>query len=106
MPLLAIQYVFNTYGSTESRYRNISRYGFARRYSPLDQSLRCRHEETLGPLLPSECSEDSDQTVDAQADLSLRWAQSFCWFCHEVAQIVFKFVYLVPAYDSLHRNSE
>ena len=28
----------------------------------------------------------SDWT-DAQADLSLRWAQkSFCWFCHEVAQ--------------------
>ena len=25
--------------------------------------------------------------ADAQADLSLRWAQrSFCWFCHEVAQ--------------------
>ena len=26
--------------------------------------------------------------ADAQADLSLRWAQrSFCWFCHEAAQI-------------------
>ena len=26
--------------------------------------------------------------VDAQADLSLRWAHMpFCWFCHEVAQI-------------------
>ena len=25
--------------------------------------------------------------ANAQADLSLRWAQrSFCWFCHEVAQ--------------------
>ena len=25
--------------------------------------------------------------LDAQTDLSLRWAQrSFCWFCHEVAQ--------------------
>ena len=25
--------------------------------------------------------------ADAQADLSLRWAQkSFCWFCHEAAQ--------------------
>ena len=46
-------------------------------------------------------SEDSDQTgwmpwliwvfadwVDAQADLSLRWAhRSFCWFCHEAAHI-------------------
>ena len=35
MPLLAIQYIFNTYRNTESPYRNISRYGFARRYSPL-----------------------------------------------------------------------
>ena len=26
--------------------------------------------------------------ADAQADLSLRWAQSFCWFCHEAAQIL------------------
>ena len=26
---------------------------------------------------------------DAQAYLSLRWAQmSFCWFCHEVAQVI------------------
>ena len=23
--------------------------------------------------------------ADAQADLSLRWAHSFCWFCHVVA---------------------
>ena len=29
--------------------------------------------------------------ADAQADPSLRWAHiSFCWFCHKVAQIVFK----------------
>ena len=29
--------------------------------------------------------------VDAQADLSLRWAhRSFCWFCHEVAQVMFR----------------
>ena len=25
--------------------------------------------------------------ANAQADLSLRWAQSFCWFCREVAHI-------------------
>ena len=35
MTLLAIQYVFNTHRNTESPYRIISRYGFARRYSPL-----------------------------------------------------------------------
>ena len=27
------------------------------------------------------------RSMDAQADLSLRWAhKSFCWFCHAVAQ--------------------
>ena len=35
MTLLAIQYVFSTYRNTESPYRNISQYGFARRCSPL-----------------------------------------------------------------------
>ena len=25
--------------------------------------------------------------ADAQADLGLRWAQSFCWFCHEAAHM-------------------
>ena len=37
-------------------------------------------------------SEVSDQTgrMDAQADLSFSWAQrSFCWFCHEAAQMMF-----------------
>ena len=39
----------------------------------------------------------SSDWADAQADLSLRWAQSFCWFCHEVAQICFVwFVVLGP----------
>ena len=29
--------------------------------------------------------------VDAQADLSFSWVQrSFCWFCHEAAQIMYK----------------
>ena len=38
-------------------------------------SLRCPHEERLGP---------------AQVDLSLRWAhRSFCWFCHAQAQYKF-----------------
>ena len=27
--------------------------------------------------------------MDAQADLSVRWAHMpFCWFCHEVAQLI------------------
>ena len=34
-------------------------------------------------------SEDRSDWADAKADLSLRWAhRSFCWFCHEVAQIL------------------
>ena len=35
-------------------------------------------------------SEDWSDWVDAQADLSLRWAhRSFCWFCHEAANIYY-----------------
>ena len=34
------------------------------------------------------CSIDSSDWADAQVDLSLRWVQrSFCWFCHEAAQM-------------------
>ena len=34
--------------------------------------------------------------ADAQADLSLRWAHiSFCWFCHEAAQMCFGLCYYV-----------
>ena len=33
-------------------------------------------------------SKDSDQPMDAQADLSLHWEhRSFCWFCHEAAHL-------------------
>ena len=56
-----------------------------------DQSLRCPHEEKLGPQLSIERTakcEDWSDWAGAQADLSLRWAQRpFCWFCHEVANI-------------------
>ena len=52
-------------------------------------SHRCPHEETLGPLLPIESTVKTDQTRDAQADVSVRWAHmSFCWFCLAAAQIV------------------
>ena len=37
--------------------------------------------------------EDWSNWVDAQAELSLRWAhRSFCWFCHAPAQLPFVFV--------------
>ena len=33
---------------------------------------------------------DKTNKMDAKADLSLHWAhRSFCWFCHEAAQIYF-----------------
>ena len=54
-----------------------------------DQSLRCPHEESWGPELPTErtaktlirlggCPDWSESSVGPQ---------SFCWFCHETAQI-------------------
>ena len=53
-----------------------------------DQSLRCPHEESLGPYLPIEhivkilirlggCTGWSESSLGAH---------SLCWFCHEVAQ--------------------
>ena len=46
-----------------------------------DQSFRCPHEESLGPYLPNERTSKTmirlggwSDWVDAQADLSIRWA--------------------------------
>ena len=42
-----------------------------------DQSLRCPHEESLGPELPIERTAIlRSDWADAQADLSLRWVHS------------------------------
>ena len=42
-----------------------------------DQSLRCPHEESLGPELPIKRKQRLwSDWADAQADLSLRWAHS------------------------------
>ena len=67
-----------------------------------DQSLRCSHEETLGPYLPSErrvktlfrlggCLGWSESLLDAQ---------SLCWFCHVVAHMYFPMnrLYLVSLF--------
>ena len=54
-----------------------------------NQSLRCPHEESLGPYLPTErtaktllrlggCRGSSESSLGAH---------SFCWFCHEAAHI-------------------
>ena len=53
-------------------------------------SLRCPHEETLEVLsyLLSKQRRLCSDCADVQADLSLRWAHTFCWFCHAAAQII------------------
>ena len=54
-----------------------------------DQSLRCPHEESLNPYYPLSAQRRFwSDWADAQADLSLRWAQmSVCWFCHKAAHM-------------------
>ena len=64
-----------------------------------DQSMHCPPEAKLVPKLPIERTAKTlirlggrrlwSDWADAQADLSLRWAQSsFCWFSHETARNV------------------
>ena len=54
-----------------------------------DQSLRCLHEESLDPWLSIECTEKTLIRLGwypGWSESSLG-AKSFCWFCHEEAQI-------------------
>ena len=54
-----------------------------------DQSLRCPHEETLGPYLPIERTAKTLIRLGrcpGWSESSLG-AQSFCWFCHVVTQL-------------------
>ena len=54
-----------------------------------DQSLRCPHEETLDPKLPTERTAKTLIRLGGRpgwSESSLG-AQSFCWFCHVVAQM-------------------
>ena len=55
-----------------------------------DQSLRCPHEETLGPSYPLSAQwRIWSDWADAKAHLSLRWAHMpFYWFCNEAAQLL------------------
>ena len=59
-------------------------------YPPSLINLRCALSGySWGPNVSS-CGQRRlwSDWADTYADLSLRWAQrSFCWFCHEVAQI-------------------
>ena len=54
-----------------------------------DQSLRCPHEESLGPYLPIEHIAKTQIRLGrcpGWSESSLG-AQSFCWFCHVVAHV-------------------
>ena len=54
-----------------------------------DQSLRCPHEESLGPYLPIERTAKTLIRLGGcpgWSESSLG-AKSFCWFCREAAQI-------------------
>ena len=53
-----------------------------------DQSLRCPHEESYGPKLPTECTTKTLIRLggcSSWSESSLG-ANSFCWFWHGVAQ--------------------
>ena len=53
-----------------------------------DQCLHWPHEETLGPQLPIERTAKTDQTWRMPRLIRVGWAhRSFCWFCHEAAQM-------------------
>ena len=50
-----------------------------------DQSLRCPHEESLGPYLPTERTVKT--LIGLGCSASSLGAQSFCWFCHGAPQV-------------------
>ena len=56
-----------------------------------DQSLRCPHEESLGPKLPIECTGKTLIRLGGcpgWSESSLG-RQSLCWFCHVVARVMY-----------------
>ena len=55
-----------------------------------------------GPSFHHADSEDWSDWVDAQADLSLRWARKpFCWFCQDAAQLFGEFSWMfTPEFPS------
>ena len=55
-----------------------------------NQSLRCLYKESLGPQLPIECTAKTQIRLGgcpSWSESSLG-TQSFCWFCHEAAQLL------------------
>ena len=65
-----------------------------------DHSLCCAINGYLRTKAFLMWTEKTDQTGQAQADLSLRWGHmSFCWFCHVLADMKNKYFFLF-----LHQN--
>ena len=63
-------------------------------------ALRMKKAWVLSDLLSAQWRLWSDW-ADAQADMSLRWAHmTFCWFCHEAAQL--NCVWQVRIYEPEH----
>ena len=61
-------------------------------------------KDSQGPKL-SLCRQQRHRSdwVDAQADLSLRWAHMpFCWFCHDAAHICFASTMIFFKLSSIH----
>ena len=58
-------------------------------FAQSDQRLCCTHEKSVALSYPVSAQWRLWwDWVDAQADLSLRWAhRSFCWFCQAVTQL-------------------
>ena len=66
-------------------------------FAQADQSLCMCSVGSRGPKVSS-CGHRRlwSDWADAQADLSLRWAQrSFSWFCHEAAHLFYKWIRMV-----------
>ena len=60
------------------------------------ESSLCAQWVAKDPSFLHADSEDWSDWADAQADLSLRWANMpFCWFCHDVAHINVHVFYLL-----------
>ena len=58
-----------------------------------DQSLRCLHEETLGPWLPIERTVKTLIRLGGCPGWSESSLGSFCWFCHVMAHMLNIYLY-------------
>ena len=52
-----------------------------------NKRLRCPHEETFDPQLPTECISDQSWRMPRLIWVFAGRTYHFCWFCHEAAQL-------------------